>query len=307
MAVSIFKKKIMNLIYHKDWRGNFGDDLNVPFFNELFPGYQSSFPDVSLYGIGTLLNDVHGPIENAAIFGSGFGYGSRVTLDKKSTKIFGVRGPLTAAALGIDAGRYVIGDPAMYVSRMRNFIDDKQTPSSKVVVALHHRTSELWDFNANNETEMVFLDPGYTDINSYISAVMNASIVYAESLHGAIIAATFGIPFVPISIRGGLDQRKWADFYALIKTEPLKALSVPNLSVPVFRKISVSGKTRGVLKPKVSGFALSALKLQKFSSELVTLSKYARPVTVPATSIVEIQNKIESAVNELREYIVQGR
>lgn len=293
----------MNLIYHNDWRGNFGDDLNVPFFNELFPGYESAFSDVSLYGIGTLLNDLHGPIKNSVIFGSGFGYGTRVTFDQNSTKIFGVRGPLTAAALGIDARQYVIGDPAMYISKMPIFMNDKLKSSSKVVVALHHRTSELWNFEANNETDMLFLDPGSTNIRSYISTIMNANMVYAESLHGAIMAATFGIPFLPISIRGGLDQRKWADFYALLKTDAVEAVKLPKLPVPVFRRISVSGRVRRVLKPRISGVKLSPIQIQNFSSALVTLSEKAQPVVVPASSIVAIQDKIEFAINEFRKYL----
>lgn len=45
-----------------------------------------------LYGIGTLLNDVHGKISDSIIFGSGFGYGNNIDIDFYTTKIYGVRG-----------------------------------------------------------------------------------------------------------------------------------------------------------------------------------------------------------------------
>lgn len=214
----------MKLAYHNDWRGNFGDDLNLPFFEHILPEYKTVLTDKSLYGIGTLLNNVHGEIKNSIILGSGFGYGESVSIDWSTTKVFGVRGPLTAKKLGLAPDQYVIGDPAMYLKEMPYFMTGRSY-GHKRVVALHHKSAELWDFSKNNDTGLFFLDPGMCDIQSYISIIRGADIVYAESLHGAIIAATFGVPFTPISINTILEKKKWDDFYASIGVEPLKLIT----------------------------------------------------------------------------------
>ena len=297
----------MNLIYHKDWRGNFGDDLNIPFFKTLFPDYESVLIDKSLYGIGTLLNNVHGKIKNANIFGSGFGYGDKVDVEWSTTKVFGVRGPLTALALGIDSDKYVIGDPAMYVGKMPNFLTGGNLYNQKKVIALHHRTSELWDFEKNNNTDYLFLDPGIVDIPSYISAIRGADIVYAESLHGAIIASAFGIPFIPISIRGILDERKWEDFYSLIHGGTVDAISINSPQIPILRRIATSKKMRSMKKPQKLGVSIESKDIEVLTKEIEVMSSNRKPVITPTKIIKDIQIKIDLAIENFNDYLNKSR
>jgi succinoglycan biosynthesis protein ExoV len=285
----------MRLVYHNDWRGNFGDDLNIPFFEHILPEYKSVLRDKSLYGIGTLLNNVHGDIKNSIILGSGFGYGDSVSIDWSTTKVFGVRGPLTAKKLGLDPNQYVIGDPAMYLKNMPCFMTGPSY-GYKRVVALHHKSAELWDFSKNNDTGLFFLDPGMCDIQSYISIIRGADMVYAESLHGAIIAATFGIPFTPISIKTSLEKKKWDDFYASIGVEPAKPYNALKPQLSLVRRLLVSSKGRKVINTNKNGPELLPSYFTEFNKNLVTEKIDKNSVIADQAVIEKLQGNIANAI-----------
>src|SRR6185295_9202266 len=116
----------MLLYYHKDPRGNFGDDLNPWLWSRLLPGcFTGELPhdprsrDMSadgetlFVGIGTLLNDYVPEHARKVVFGSGAGYGPPPILDD-SWDVFCVRGPATAALLGLDKAA-AITDPGILV------------------------------------------------------------------------------------------------------------------------------------------------------------------------------------------------
>lgn len=294
----------MKLIYHNDWRGNFGDDINLPFFDIVIPGYEEKLLDQKLYGIGTLLNNNNGLIRDACIFGSGFGYGEELSYDLKSTKIFGVRGPVTAKKMGLDSS-YIIGDPAIYVSSMPSIMPEK-TYSTRAVVALHHRSAEMWDFSGGNNDELYFLDPGLTSIPDYIGYIRDASVVYAESLHAAIIAATFGVPFCPVSIGNKLEEKKWSDFYQLFGFGEFEPLTIPAPAVSVIRRISVSGRVRGVLQPSKLGRKVNAEYFKHLVARLNEINRKANCRVSDVKMVSSIKTRIENAISELRQYVDKG-
>lgn len=90
----------------------------------------------------------------------------------------------------------------------------------------------------------VFLDPGITPLDEYIAIIRNAEFVFAESLHGAIIAATFGIPFYPVSLYTCLESVKWNDFFFFIFTKFSRATFTENSKYPYITSIFISQKAR---------------------------------------------------------------
>jgi len=290
----------MKLMYHADWRGNFGDDLNLPLFNAILPEYQRIMPEKTLYGIGTLLNDVHGKISNALIFGSGYGYGDNISIDWSNSHVFGVRGPVTARKLGLNDDM-VIGDPAMFVESIPELMTGKPV-NRKKVVALHHKSTELWDFSSNNTTDLYFLDPGLTNIVDYIATIRGADIVFTESLHGAIIASTFGIPFYPVSVKTVLEKKKWSDFYELISLRNFDVQKAPCAPTPLLRRVLISAKARHFFTPGKSGNQLPESYFSEFSRVIDTPSNHARAVNADRELINKIKLRIAAAADRLREY-----
>lgn len=205
----------MKLVYYKDPRGNFGDDLNPSFFSTICPGY-NQLPVDKLYGIGTLLNQSLGTIANSIIFGSGYGQGDPPQIDHATTTVLGVRGPITASALGVTDPELIIGDPALHLPHLPEFNTGRSLAPGAIVVALHHRTAEPLDFASLSDDKLFFLDPGVHSVNDYIATIRDAKAVLAEAMHGAIVAAGYGVPFCQVKILGKFDEQKWRDFNSSI-------------------------------------------------------------------------------------------
>ena len=94
----------MKLYYSVSSAGNFGDDMNEWFWDALLPGWRDAEPDVTLFGIGTILGkrslDAHGRV---LVCGSGAGYGATEGIDHRKIDISWVRGPRTATLIGAEA------------------------------------------------------------------------------------------------------------------------------------------------------------------------------------------------------------
>ncbi|HVZ06370.1 polysaccharide pyruvyl transferase family protein [Rhodopila sp.] len=101
------------ILYH--WRGhapNFGDELNTLLWPALLPDFFDGEPATRLLGIGSVLDSRHPPQATKVVAGAGYaGYERKPLLDE-SWIIHWVRGPLTAAVLGLPAD-LALGDPAM--------------------------------------------------------------------------------------------------------------------------------------------------------------------------------------------------
>jgi succinoglycan biosynthesis protein ExoV len=83
---------------------NFGDALNTWLWPQLLPEVFDEDESVRFVGIGTLLNVGDLPPEPyKVVFGSGAGYGKRASVIDEKWRLYCVRGPLTAHALGVGA------------------------------------------------------------------------------------------------------------------------------------------------------------------------------------------------------------
>jgi len=106
----------MRLYFYQDAAGNFGDDLNSWLWPRLIPELLDSDDGALLVGIGTLLNDRIPAAPRKFVFGSGAGYGAKPRIDQ-SWSFLCVRGPLTAAALGLPS-ELAVTDSAALVNRL---------------------------------------------------------------------------------------------------------------------------------------------------------------------------------------------
>ena len=208
----------MNLFFCKVDGGNFGDDMNEWFWDELFPDYPDIAPDTTLFGIGSILwrkNFIGN--DKVVVMGSGSGYGVIPNELPRGTQIGFVRGPRTARLLNLEADM-AITDPAIMVSTFKRFQDLKTT--NDVVFIPHVGTAKLplnWERIASR-SGIKYLSPA-NDSHDVIRGLAGANLVLAESLHGAIIADTFRVPWLPISISPTFNDHKWLDWADSLETE----------------------------------------------------------------------------------------
>lgn len=200
----------MKLYYYKDAVGNFGDDLNPWLWPRIFPRpIEQCFDNDTLFvGIGSLLNHKIPPQPpKKIVFGSGFSYGS---LPKVTNlwQFICVRGPLTAKALELPEAT-VITDGAYLLPQV---IKPSQKNSHKASFMPHHLTAKYDNWQEIcGASDICYIDPT-GPVEETIDAICSSSVVITESLHGAIVADAYRVPWIPVRTRPRIVEFKWQDW-----------------------------------------------------------------------------------------------
>jgi succinoglycan biosynthesis protein ExoV len=290
----------MELIYYRDPRGNFGDDLNPFFFGRVCTNYKA-VNKKHLIGIGTLLNESRGLIEDSIIFGSGYGQGRPPQIDFSSTVVLGVRGPITAKSIGVEHAK-IIGDPGMFLPHIAEFNSGKSLAPGMCVVGLHHRSAELWGFPSQQSRQIFFLDPAGHSLEDYIATIRDAKIVLAESMHSAIVAAAYNVPFIRIDLLNKTDATKWADFFLSIGIyEPTPPIPLPPPPQPIKRRIRLALARRGLIGEDVYKQAqqLPSGILDTMLDHVVNRTRGVKPILADRQKVMELQQKCADAIYKL--------
>tara|TARA_R110002110_G_scaffold91264_1_gene237375 strand:+ start:26723 stop:27601 length:879 start_codon:yes stop_codon:yes gene_type:complete len=246
----------MKLCYYHDTEGNFGDDLNAWLWPRLLPGIidgtcqvgeeykeQNNGEKALLYGIGTILDDRIPPAPVKFIAGSGCGYFDAPKIDN-SYNIYFVRGPNTAAQIGIDK-ELGIGDPAILLKQL---IPRPEKTIHKISLIMHCDTAKsgYWKSIAE-DLGIHHIDPRSSDPMTVVHALINSEYIITESLHGAIIADAFDIPWLPISTMPHINPFKWDDWCKTVRLtyQPEKLISIyEDHQANSLKKIVNSGKAK---------------------------------------------------------------
>lgn len=205
----------MHPYYWESAHGNFGDDLNLWLWDFLLPGFREVHPEILLVGVGTVLNEALLPKgTRKLVVGSGFGYGRLPDFsDASEWDIRCVRGPLTAGKLGLDANLGII-DPAVMVADMPEFADLPRTGDAIFIPHWESTVGGIWPIVCK-AAGLVYVDP-CGDAKSVIRAIAQSRLVIAESMHAAILADAFRVPWVAVSTSRSINSFKWQDWAATV-------------------------------------------------------------------------------------------
>jgi hypothetical protein len=198
----------------KQVHGNFGDELNRWLWHRLFAGAWSDADDGTLFvGIGTILDKNLPPARVTVVFGTGVGYTSAppdISTDSSRWRIYGVRGPLTARALKFDK-RFAMTDPAILLATLPEF---KGLPRRGVIFIPHWKSVRYGSWQAICQSLGIeFVDP-CQDSKAVVRRIAGAEKVIAESMHAAIIADAFRVPWIPVALSREVSPFKWVDWAA---------------------------------------------------------------------------------------------
>ncbi|WP_274631337.1 polysaccharide pyruvyl transferase family protein [Arvimicrobium flavum] len=205
----------MHPFYWESAHGNFGDDLNLWLWDFLLPGFREVHPEILLVGVGTVLNQALLPkATRKLVVGSGFGYGKLPDLsDPSEWDIRCVRGPLTAEKVGLDR-RLGIIDPAVMVADMPEFANLPKTDDAIFVPHWESTVGGIWP-TVCKAAGLVYVDP-CGEAKSVIRAIAQSRLVVAESMHAAILADAFRVPWVAVSTSPNINSFKWQDWAATV-------------------------------------------------------------------------------------------
>lgn len=200
----------MDLFHYNLETGNFGDDLNLWLWDEVLPGWRDVLPGHLLVGVGTLINHKLPRGVPKVVLGSGVGYGRLPEADLLAECHFvAVRGPRSAAALGLDPGKGII-DPAVLIA---DFPDFQNIPKSgRPVFVPHHASVHRADWaGLCLKAGVEYVSPE-GDAREVIRKLAAAPLVIAESMHAVILADAFGTPWHAVSISHLFHKSKWMDW-----------------------------------------------------------------------------------------------
>lgn len=184
---------------------NFGDELGAIILKKL--GYsvkRVSFKKADVLLTGTMLDPAEKKNPTATVVGTGSGHGHEA---KHSFRVLAVRGRLTAKALSVDT---VLGDLGLLASRIwpkepakhnigvvRHYVDDNDYPFADIVI------------DATDPPETV------------IKAISSCRVIMSSSLHGIIVADSYGIPNMRIARDDVITgDWKWIDHKSAL-TKPV--------------------------------------------------------------------------------------
>ena len=208
----------MKLFYYRrpDGWSNFGDDLNLWLWPRLLPDLFDEDDTSVFVGMGTVLNGSlarrlprHGAI---AIFSSGVGYERGLPTFNPASKIYCVRGPLSARKLGLPAS-LAVTDGAALVRRCF-----QASPHKSHAVAfmphVHHAVygEAVWS-DLCDRIGFGYIDPRWP-VERVLSAIAQTELLLAEAMHGAIVADTLRVPWIPIRTSARILAFKWQDWCA---------------------------------------------------------------------------------------------
>jgi len=204
---------------------NFGDLLNELIFPKLLPDCFDDDPEVEFIGIGSILGVMlreGAKFNKAVVFSTGYAagkedtYGAVPKLDERCD-IICVRGPLTAKAIGVSED-LAVTDGAMLLRSM-----DLALPSEKkyrVSYMPHMSTVAIFDWrHLCDDCGIHFIDPVTRDTRRVLEEIKASELLLAEAMHGAIVADTLRVPWVPVVSNRTINDFKWRDWTSSLNLE----------------------------------------------------------------------------------------
>ncbi len=185
---------------------NFGDLLSPYLITKLTdtpvklvsisPGFKRNFIQTQLikntfsyFAIGSIISRV---TNKSIVWGSGaFGTENQLSVGTKA-KYLAVRGPLTRNLLrihGVKNVPEVYGDPALLMPKVFN----PDVPKKYKLGVILRWSEDAWN-KAEFDSDIKKIYLGTDDIESTITDILSCEKIFSSSLHGIILADTYGIP-----------------------------------------------------------------------------------------------------------------
>ena len=201
------------------WRGawnNFGDELNTILWPILLPGFFDDDPAIRFLGIGSVLDQRHPPDALKLVAGSGYGGYEREPQVDRNWIIHWVRGPRSAAVLGLPSS-VGLGDPAVLLPTTMGL---SMQGGSEIGFMPHFESAArgAW-LQAADQAGMRLIDPR-DDPLAILQAIGRCKVLLSEALHGVIVADALRVPWIPIRPMVTIHWAKWDDWADTVDVQP---------------------------------------------------------------------------------------
>ena len=223
-----------SLIYYWDHEHNWGDSINEFIFESILGRKVYSANKVFncrnleiITGIGSVLNS---KLSNYSIWGSGF-LSEKHTLIHPPNQVLAVRGKLTEKKIKGLFGKSTdqFGDPGLLFKEFYNPICPKEY---KLGIIPHFKELDeqvIRGIRGKYGSEINIISPTM-DIFQFADEVSKCENILSSSLHGLVLAESYGIPTSRISISNKLigGDYKFEDYYSGVNI-PFESIGSFNL------------------------------------------------------------------------------
>lgn len=190
------------------------------------PGLVDGEGDV-LVGMGTLLGrwfmNQLPDTGRRVVLGAGGGKDA-APFEVESLKVYGVRGPLTCAYLGLDF-KLALTDPAMV---LRDTWAERPPQRTGIGFMPHYLSLGSWDWPAFcAKLDLIYVDP-HAPPEDTVRRIAGLERLLTEAMHGAIVADALRTPWVALRISKDNYTGKWDDWGATLRL-PVYFKQIPSL------------------------------------------------------------------------------
>ena len=201
----------MKLQYFRGDHPNFGDELNPWIWPQLLPDFFDENPDELFIGIGSIIGAPYAASAKKVVAGAGYvqSYHSQVPdVHGADWDIFFVRGPRTARVLGIPES-LGIGDAATLLRAL----DHKFRREPRYIGFIPHWESlQRGNWEGACKLAGIRLINPRAPVEQVIAEILGCEMLIAEAMHGAIVADTLRVPWLPVLPIDGAHRTKWLDW-----------------------------------------------------------------------------------------------
>lgn len=224
---------LMKLTYYQAKEGNFGDDLNAWLWPRIFPRIYEGSQEVAFIGIGSILGGKIAPnASRRIVFGTGIRRPRSVPVLNSDWDVRFVRGPISASALGLQRSEFV-SDGAICLGLLQWPLTTKMY---KIGFIPHFHFVKDYPSILSLGDDVHVIDPR-GKVEDVISAIRSCERIITESLHGAILAEIFRVPWARVALyswqteSADVSTLKWMD-WAL--SHALDGSAVFSAAIPVY-------------------------------------------------------------------------
>jgi succinoglycan biosynthesis protein ExoV len=288
----------VKLVCFKAETGNVGDDFSAWLFSRSLGAHLNDESSTILFGVGSILDR---KIDEAfstddtqcrLVFGSGARSSAGAPdVSGRDWKIYCVRGPLTASALSLPPGK-AVADPGILIPVYRPVQADQQGPIG--IVPYFTSSEDAWRIVANR-LNWTLISP-HLGVEDFIDQLTRCSRVFCESMHGAIFADAYRIPWRPLSgtglaTEGATHAFKWTDWTSSM------GLAFDSIRTPIISRF-IRNSTHEHLKQRIKAVWISRILAKAVREDHFLLSR--------DTVLQSRQEQLQSLMDALRRDVAAG-